>query len=462
MTTDLHPRLMPLPSIITPATLSVGIDFPPPSFMDVPNVEFSSLNLAAPLAAYGISGSRQGQEPGFNYMYAGPSLTVRRITDAVAAQGSILPVPAPSVNSTWNLDFDGPSLHCKPVDLDFRRAALDNILNYTFVRKEGQSMKSECAIGPGYMAWHPNWMKPDDSMEDFLPFNLQNLNSSNDCVIADRSDALNHDNSHGYPYSDMASIFLAVAPALFINGHSKSPDPPTICLETSSYQAGLAEYNETSTVLRCDMHRSTYHTTFSFVDGVQNVKIKDVTDITEAPMITLGEVVTYFGSSDQDDASLQPQACPPDEINPDLDHSDGLMRPCLLDRAVLSTLSYQAVMHAFIDLVAGMISLGDMQDLPTLVSSTTKLESTVLALAPELAFLQDKSKDTQQSVQQRAATWDQQPFMGLVNEAAAPNSPLPLQQALEELFQNITISLMSAPDLQYVLFFSAHVTYLAS
>lgn len=107
-------------------------------------------------------------------------------------------------------------------------------------------------------------------------------------------------------------------------------------------------------------------------------------------------------------------------------------------------------MHAFIDLVSGMISLGDMQDLNTLIASTTKLQSTVLALAPELAFLQAKSEDTRQSVQQRAVMWNQKPFTGLINDAAEPHSTLPLQQALEQLFQNITVSLMSAPDLQYV------------
>ena len=45
-------------------------------------------------------------------------------------------------------------------------------------------------------------------------------------------------------------------------------------------------------------------------------------------------------------------------------------------------------MHAFTDLVAGMIFLGDMQDFQTLVTSTTQLTSTILAEALELAFLQ--------------------------------------------------------------------------
>lgn len=448
--TNILSRLMPIASIVTPATLSVSIDFPPPTYMNVPNVEFSSLNLVAPLASYGTTGSGDAKETPFAYMYAGPSLTVQRIANAVAAQGSILPVTAPSVNSTWDLAFDGPSLHCHPVSLNFRQAALDNILNYTFAPGEGESLSSTCAIGPGYMAWHPKWMTPNDSMEDRLPFNINDLNSSSGSVDIDKNDALNHDNSHGYPYSDMASIFLAITPTLFPATSGENSDSYNICHGEPSYQANLAHYNETSTVLRCNAHRSTYHTTFSFVDGVQNVHIRNVTDITDTPMITIGSVLTYFNSSDLDDTSLQAQACPPSKMNPDLDNSDGQMQPCLLDPLVLSTLSYQAVMHAFINLVAGMISLGNRQDLKTLIDSTTQVESTVLALAPELAFLQAKSQNTRQSAQQRAVTWNQQPFTGLVNAAAAADSTLPFQQALEQLFQNITISLMSAPDLQYV------------
>lgn len=329
--TDKSSRLLPIASIIPPATLSVGVDFPPPLYMHVPNVDFSSLNLAAPMAAYGTTGSRNGEEPGFNYMYAGPSLTVKRITDAVAAQGFILPVPAPSVNSSWDLDFDGPSLHCNPVSLDFRRAILDNIMNYTITRSEGQMLGSDCVGGPGYMAWHPNWMTPDDDpIENYLPFNIDKLNLSSGAIDRSGSNVLNHWNSHGYPYSDMASVFLAANPNLFTNARSENADSSTICPGEPSYQTALAEYNNISTVLRCDVHISNYHATFSFIDGVQNVDIKEMTDITDKPMITIGQVVAYFNSSDQEDTTLQPQACPSTEMNPNLDETGPIKPSCTL------------------------------------------------------------------------------------------------------------------------------------
>ena len=432
-------RLLPIASIITPATLSVGIDFPPSISMNVPNVEFSSLNLAAPMAEYGTTGSEGGAEPALSFMYAGPSLTVQRITDAVSAQGYILPVAAPSVNSSWNLDFNGPSMHCDPVSSGFRDDVLANILNYTFVRS-GDTLEDNCTYGPGYMAWHPGWMSPNDSMTDYLPFNIEDMNSS--------SGALNNNNLHGYPYSDMASIFFAITPTLFSSTPYQDGYRPTMCVGQPWYQTGLANYNKTSTVLRCDVHNSTYQTTFSFDNGVQGVTVRNVTDVTDTPLITIGEVVAYLNSSNQTDTSLQPQACPP-SISSDSDE----MARCLFDPLTLPTVSYQAIMHAFTDLLTGVISLGDEQDLDTLITSTTQLSSTILAEAPELAFIQStqtQNPGTPPSVQQRAATWKQQPFTGFVNAAAAPHSTLPFQQALEQLFQNITLSLMSAPDLQYV------------
>ena len=398
--------------------------------MNVPNVDFTSLNLAAPMAAYGTT----GEEPGVWYMYAGPSLTVQKITDAVAGQGSIIPVIAPSVNSTWDLDFNGPSLHCNPVSSGFRNAVLANILNYTFVRSQQTVLEINCTSGPGYMAWHPAFMNPNKSMTEYLPFNIDDLNSSRG--------ALNNDNSHGYPYSDMTSVFLAIAPTLFSFSSSKDESGPTMCRGKPWYQAGLAQFYNTSTVLRCDVHNSTYYTTFSFVNGVQKVDIKNVTDVTHKPMNTIGQVLAYFNSSNLNDMSLRPQACPPWVMS----DSDEWYTACLFDPRVLSTLSYQAVMHAFTDLVAGMISLGDAEDVQTMITSTTQLSSTVLAGAPELAFV----LSTQPNVQQRAVTWKQQPFTGLVNAAAGIKATLPFQQALEQLFQNITISLMSAPDLQYI------------
>lgn len=418
--------LIPLASIITPATLSVGIDFPPAMNMTVPNVDFLSLNLLAPMPADGTIASLKGTEPQFIYDYGGPSQTVRRITGAVAAQGSILPIAAPSPNSTWDLDFNGPSLHCDPVDSDFRHAVLDNMLNYTYAQ---DSVQSNCSYGPAYVAWTPDWIEGDQAMEKALPFNIGKLNSS--------SNAFNNNNKV-VSNDGKVSVFLAIAPTLFNSTHDKKYQwfNPTLCQSEPGYKEALATYYDTSSVLRCDLHNSTYSTTFSFTDGVQNINIKNVDDI-DTPMTTEDDIWVFFNSSDEADKTLQPQTCP-----------WAIVDNCLPAPRLLLTLSYQAIMDAFTAFVSGTIT----KDEHGLIISSTSIINTVLAQAPELAFLQNpkraQTNDTLESVQERAVMWQQQPFAGLLNAAAAPKSSLPFQQALEKLFQNITLSLMSAPDLQ--------------
>lgn len=409
--------------------------------MNVPAVDFSSLNLVAPMTQYGTSGG--GPDAGYSYMYGGPSLAVQRITDSVAAQGSIATVATtPAVNSSWEIDFEGPSLHCNPVSSDFRRNALDNILNYTLGRSRGPG-GDNCNYGPGYVAWHPSSMSLNDSVRELLPFYIS-TSTRNESTYT-----LNNAEGYSYPYTDLASLFLAVTPTLMEKTRADGWTPPRMCRGNSWYDAALADYHEVSTVLRCDVHNSTYHAAFSFVNGVQSIEV-DATEVTRTPMTVLTDALAYFGTTNGSSQGSQPRACPDSGITPDGVFADA----CVLDPTVMSTLSYQAVMHAFSSLLTGSISIGDREDLITAVTSTTRLSSTVLARSPELAFLQDGMSQSLGAIQQTAPSF-QAPFAGLVNGAVTQKSALPLQQALEQVFQNITFSLMSAAELQYVAFVPA-------
>jgi len=66
----------------------------------VPNVDFLSLNFANLLFHGGDS----------DLQYAGPKNAVIRVVAATAAQGSILPVSPQAPNSSWVLNFAGPSI----------------------------------------------------------------------------------------------------------------------------------------------------------------------------------------------------------------------------------------------------------------------------------------------------------------------------------------------------------------
>jgi hypothetical protein len=164
-------RLIPIASIITPATLSIGIESPPLRLLDVPNVAFASLSLVAPMHSNpnnGIGSTCAGDydnpncTPTINYVYNGPSDAVTRVVTAAAAQGAIAAVDAPASNASWTLTFPGPALKCSIVDGQMRRQFENSIANFTF-------SGSNCGSGPGYLAWTP-LMSTNTDISKVLPF----------------------------------------------------------------------------------------------------------------------------------------------------------------------------------------------------------------------------------------------------------------------------------------------------
>ncbi|KAL8809373.1 MAG: hypothetical protein Q9223_007934, partial [Gallowayella weberi] len=342
-------RLLPIATIVTPATLSVGFDFPPAEYLNVPFVDFTSLNLLAPMV-----GDASGFiDNSFSYQYTGPGLSVRRITDAVAAQGFIVPVVAPAVNSSWNMVFNGPSLHCSPVDSDFRREVLANVLDYT-LNLTSPTGNTNCSIGPAYVAWHPAPMTPDQSMMEYLPFTV------------DASGLLGL-NDNRFAGTEIASVFLLVASVLASSRTAEGDQFPAICDGMPWFKDELARYRDTSILLRCDLHNTTYDTSFSVINGAQTIHVNNATELTDSPLIALGRVAAYFNSSNQTDTSLQPHDCDP---HPD---SQYMAADCLFNPQILSTLSYQAVMDAFNDLITGLITPYEGYEMPTEVESTTRI-----------------------------------------------------------------------------------------
>jgi hypothetical protein len=65
----------------------------------VPNIDFLSLNFAILESAM------------TDFHYSGPKYTVDRVVAATLTQGSIIPISPPATNSSWALDFAGPSLN---------------------------------------------------------------------------------------------------------------------------------------------------------------------------------------------------------------------------------------------------------------------------------------------------------------------------------------------------------------
>jgi hypothetical protein len=137
-------RLIPIASVTTPAALTVAIAAinPVPSrLFRVPNVDFHSLNFANLESFKGA------------FVYNGPRYTVDKLVAATAAQEAIIPLAPPAPNSSWVLNFVGPSITCT----DLPDSAVDAIKNNIQAAVE----TTGCQIAFGFIAWTPTWTTMD-------------------------------------------------------------------------------------------------------------------------------------------------------------------------------------------------------------------------------------------------------------------------------------------------------------
>lgn len=123
---------------------------------------------------------------------------------------------------------------------------------------------------------------------------------------------------------------------------------------------------------------------------------------------------------------------------------------CKIDTKILKTLSYQGIFDAFYNTINGSVSRG-LADTTQTVS--TGVEKTVLVETPELKFLTEPSETypvlNLQPLQDYMLQSGLHTYQGLVRNTQ-PLRFESLSETIEKLFQNITISMMSAQALQYV------------
>ena len=111
-------------------------------------------------------------------------------------------------------------------------------------------------------------------------------------------------------------------------------------------------------------------------------------------------------------------------------------------------LSYQAIMQAFNALLVGSLYVHMDQ---TSTKGSSGILDTILVGTPELRFLTENdvitSLSASPSLQAAAMSSNGTLFNGIVN-SATKNISQPLIRAMENVFQDITISMMSSKKLQ--------------
>ncbi|KAI1420466.1 hypothetical protein F5Y12DRAFT_719531 [Xylaria sp. FL1777] len=378
--------LLPVAFVIPPGTLIIALVSNSNSILQhVPNVDFTSFHYLAGMSVYPTVTGDDGN-PLYVYGYKGPSIGVEKVAMAVAAQGVILPIDAPAKNASWTLDFYGPSLSCGTMNDTMRGLVDSNIA--AWLSNDTRAGSPNCELHAStYLCWTPSVGYDTNP----LPFIDDEFSMG----------------SGGTP------LYIALLPSII-------EDP---CMDIE---------NKSTTFLQCDLHNASYHVNFNYKSGIQNIEFE--IDRLES-VDTVQEV---FGPDLWDGSNTT--------CNQLADiHGPGLGNLCEIDTSLLRRLSYTGILDAFHRPVIGEVSVGEFG----LAEVNTNLFATSLVDTPELAYLLNYTKSPQKVSTLQTQFMLHNPSLGgaLSNlENTSPRSSLP--RVIEEMFSNLTISLMSSNVLQ--------------
>ncbi|KAL1883561.1 hypothetical protein Plec18167_002567 [Paecilomyces lecythidis] len=250
-----------------------------------------------------------------------------------------------------------------------------------------QTSKRQMGVTYAYMSWTP-------TRNSYVPFYK---NSSDSYIL--KASPLETDSSFGDPLTAPLSVFVGAFPTIATQhprcdfsqpGNQCSPAP---CNDTSCLL-------EKSTILQCDLRNTSYTTNFTFVNGVQTVNISLGGALNDVPY--LAELWNNWTG-------------PTVATSPNMFPS-------------LERFAYQSVMESFSRLLVGSIGYAFSSTADSLsgvyqTAPNTSVLSTALSETPELLFLNN-------------------------GESTSVSNTRSLADAIENMFQNITVSLMSLSELR--------------
>ena len=350
------------------------------------------------------------------YLYNGPSQAVAEITNAVMAQGELSYITPPASNSTWSLGLIAPYVKCKDVDPELHQRFRRNI----FTSMSGLVNADLYS----YLAWlpQPGWVVTH--MDRDVPF------------LADEKGANPVFDSGLFPGSEFANIsfYVVSMPSMFDVGQKEVTSTFNKLMNNTFRQNSLAPIPDwiDGTMLQCVFLNSTYRASFKFVEGVQHVDIQ--ANATSDRIQPIQQVLGPM-SLNSDDQCLNPTNITDDQKN-----------SCYNNAEVIRRLSYQAILDAFTANLLGSVSVDGYQQM----QRNSSVLNTALVDTQELAFLKTKAAAmdiNNQTLQQIMASSPERDMMGLSNSDNVV-ARLPLARAIEQMFQNVTISQMSSSLLQ--------------
>ncbi|KAL7967532.1 hypothetical protein HDV63DRAFT_412565 [Trichoderma sp. SZMC 28014] len=392
--------LLSIVSFITPATLNIKWSLTTSiSKIRVPQVDFTSMNFA---------NFHQVMGPTPEYVYRTPQYPVLQVVAESTVGGRILPISSPYQNATWLLKFPGPALSCE--NIDNGTALYESITNNVLAAMAVGN--TSCAYSFGYIAWVPE-VPPNTSEISFLPFPGKSSTASNTQYEPPSQGA-----GPMAPGTGPLTLLVAALPNML----SWKPDgcyqdDPKPSKEVLDQVANM-------TLTRCMMYNTSYVANFTYVDNIQSIDLTTqgfFNNITGQDFLT-GEFLLSY-PEDREGYNVS-------------DYKWGY------NVSLVENYAYEAVMDAFGRIFVGTIAYESLEEKPII---DTQMPLTPLLNTKEFNFLGPLSeKESLQGLLRSGSSGDWNGF----SVKQVFNSTIPVADVIEELFRNVTISLISNPLLQ--------------
>ncbi|KAK3618378.1 hypothetical protein LTR56_024682 [Elasticomyces elasticus] len=405
--------------------------------MDVPQFDFATLDFTASMVA-----NDEPTEPGVwgPLQWIWPSQPVVTIASAVLAQGQMLPIPPPMSNTSWTLDFWGPALHCVSVEGAQRDAVWISLWN---------SFENVSNSWP-FLAWVPTngrWEPPNEPLFPNRPPNEPNSPDLPTLYVATLPDMLKiaiRDGVIGVlPNETSAGTeceYSQVSTAQEFDETMACGSGGSVIRPSFAFEGG--------SLLQCDLFNASYFANFAYTNGFQNIQVSRNWTNASSPFSFPVEVSLM-------DLPIEDPTCSA-YLQQDDDWESGrnFTVPCSVNATVLQQLSYQSIFYAFYQRVIGAARLSydenylelDTQTMSTVLAQTDELNSIrALCGAYGNSVAHRKPEDT--NLQDVIRSSNRTAFSGLAHDVPTATRGS-LKAALEEAFQNVTMSVLSDPYLQ--------------
>jgi hypothetical protein len=352
-----------------------------------------------------------------SYYYGTPQAEVSQLVTSIAATGQIPVLQSPGLNTSWSIDFHGPSLRCGETSDDFNKLLRESCTQahdwatHTFgtewFENELQTWR--------YLSWPASVPKRSDRSQKLnMPWNLLYLSTGeiggNDHTTLKSS------------YTFRTKFF---SQAGYINGYSVGGDPYRY-LSGSSFWVAINPFSSEKppSIIECGLRNSSYHVGFKYANGVQDVSIALAETSVEV------DPIRFFGSPSR--ANLNQTKSETEWL------VDGHK---VLNLTILETTAYQAIFEAFGNLLTGSIVRTE-SDLSG-GNWGTQVFSTALKGTEDLKFLRSDGASVLDGVSfgDSSYTYD-------ARTKTYQNRSL--ASVIESLFQNVTVGLLHSPYLQWV------------